>query len=182
MSVRSKKVGPVGDGAEGPAEGVEVGDSPEGQGEVSVYCDGACRGNPGPGGWGAILRQGRREKVLSGAVAQTTNNRMELTAAIAAFHALARPSRVKVVTDSKYVVVGITEWIHDWLKRGWKTSAKKRVLNRDLWEELHGLCQKHTVTWEWVRGHAGHEMNERCDQLANEAIDRFLVSAEEHEP
>lgn len=127
------------------------------------------------GGYGAIIQWDGREKVLSGAEAHTTNNRMELTAAIEGLAKLNRRCEVRIVTDSQYLKNGMTVWIHQWLARGWKTAGRKSVLNRDLWERLHDLCGKHVVRWEWVPGHAGHELNERCDRLANEAIDRFLA-------
>jgi ribonuclease HI len=137
---------------------------------VDIFCDGACSGNPGPGGYGAILRAGGREKELSGAEAATTNNRMELTAAIVALEALTRPCTVRITTDSQYLVKGMTEWLPGWLKKGWVNSRKEPVLNRDLWEKLQGLAGIHTIQWSWVRGHAGHRENERCDELARAAI------------
>lgn len=144
---------------------------------VTIYCDGACRGNPGPGGYAAIVVAGGKETVISGAEPRTTNNRMELTAAIKALETLREPSEVSIVTDSQYLKNGITVWIHTWRARGWRTSGRKAVLNRDLWERLLELCAKHTVTWKWVAGHAGDEMNERCDRLANQALDDLLSSA-----
>jgi ribonuclease HI len=140
---------------------------------IEVYCDGACSGNPGVGGWGCILRYGEHEKELSGADADTTNNRMELTAAISALETLTRPCRVVLTTDSQYLVKGMTEWISGWVKKGWVNSRKEPVLNRDLWERLLELTRTHKVTWVWVRGHAGHEENERCDALARKAIETF---------
>ena len=137
---------------------------------LEIFCDGACSGNPGPGGWGTILRSGAAQKELSGFEAQTTNNRMELTAAIAGLAALKRPCRVRLTTDSEYVKKGITEWIDGWVRRGWKNSQKKDVANRDLWEQLLELSRRHQVEWCWVRGHAGHPENERCDELARAAI------------
>jgi ribonuclease HI len=137
---------------------------------VEIFSDGACSGNPGPGGWGTILRYGNQIKELSGFAAETTNNRMELTGAIEGLAALKRPCRVRLTTDSEYVKKGITEWIHGWVKRGWKNSQKKDVANRDLWEQLLALTRKHEVEWHWVRGHAGHPENERCDELARDAI------------
>lgn len=137
---------------------------------VEIFSDGACSGNPGPGGWGTILRSGANVKELSGFAAETTNNRMELTGAIEGLAALKRPCRVRLTTDSEYVKKGITEWIHGWVKRGWKNSQKKDVANRDLWELLLELTRKHEVEWHWVRGHAGHAENERCDELARAAI------------
>jgi ribonuclease HI len=139
--------------------------------EVEIFTDGACRGNPGPGGWGAILRAGGREKELWGGEAQTTNNRMELTAVIRALEALKRPSRVRLYTDSQYVQKGISEWIHSWKRRGWKTADKKDVKNSDLWRELDAVAAQHEVEWHWVRGHDGHVENERADELANRGID-----------
>ncbi len=137
---------------------------------VTIHTDGACSGNPGPGGWGAILEWGGHEKELSGAEAETTNNRMELTAAIVALETLKRPCRIRLVTDSTYVRDGVTKWIHAWKKNGWKTAAKKPVKNEDLWKRLDAATQRHAVEWEWVKGHAGHPENERADALAREAI------------
>jgi ribonuclease HI len=137
---------------------------------VEVFCDGACSGNPGVGGYGTILRCGTLEKELSGAEGETTNNRMEMTAAIEALAALKRPCSVTITTDSQYLVKGMTEWLSGWVKRGWMNSKKEPVLNRDLWERLRELTQIHQVTWLWVRGHAGHAENERCDELARAAI------------
>ena len=139
-------------------------------GVVEIYSDGACRGNPGPGGWGALLRANGAEKELYGGEAATTNNRMELMAAIRALEALKRPSRVKLYTDSIYVMKGISQWIHDWKKRGWKTADKKPVKNEDLWRQLEAVAGKHEVEWHWVKGHAGHPENERADALANKGI------------
>ncbi|XBQ16324.1 MAG: ribonuclease HI [Oceanicaulis sp.] len=138
---------------------------------VVIHTDGACSGNPGPGGWGAVLQYGKHEKELSGAEAETTNNRMELMAAIAALEALKRRSEVRLVTDSTYVRDGVTKWIHGWKRNGWKTAAKKPVKNEDLWRRLDTIAQKHDVTWEWVKGHAGHPENERADELARKAIE-----------
>jgi len=137
---------------------------------VEIFTDGACRGNPGPGGWGVILRSSGREKELWGGEAATTNNRMELTAVIRALEALKRPSRVDVHTDSQYVQKGISEWIHTWKRKGWKTADKKPVKNEDLWRRLDELRTQHEVEWHWVRGHAGHPENERADKLANKGI------------
>ena len=137
---------------------------------VTIYTDGACSGNPGPGGWGALLRYRKHEKELSGGESQTTNNRMELTAAIRALQALDRPCRVDFYTDSEYLRRGVTEWMRNWKRRGWKTAAKKPVKNQDLWRELDAAIQGHEITWHWVRGHAGHRENERADRLAREAI------------
>ena len=137
---------------------------------VHIWTDGACSGNPGPGGWGAILRYGDAEKELSGAEAATTNNRMELMAAIEALDALKKPATVRLHTDSKYVMDGLTKWIHGWKKNGWKTADKKPVKNEDLWKRLEAANARHTVEWKWVKGHAGDEMNERADALARAAI------------
>ncbi|MBL4538124.1 ribonuclease HI, degrades RNA of DNA-RNA hybrids [Oceanicaulis sp. 350] len=137
---------------------------------IHIHTDGACSGNPGPGGWGAILHWNGHEKELSGAEADTTNNRMELMAAIASLEALKRRSKVRLVTDSTYVRDGVTKWIHGWKRNGWKTAAKKPVKNDDLWKRLDAIASKHDVTWEWVKGHAGHPENERADQLARDAI------------
>jgi ribonuclease HI len=139
--------------------------------KVEIFSDGACSGNPGPGGWGTILRFAGQEKELSGFEPETTNNRMELIGAIAGLEALTRPCQVQITTDSQYVKKGMTEWIDGWIKRGWKNSQKKPVANRDLWERLLELAEQHTVEWHWVRGHDGHEENERCDALARAAID-----------
>jgi len=140
------------------------------EGVVEIYSDGACRGNPGPGGWGALLRANGAEKELYGGEAATTNNRMELMAAIRALEALKRPSRVKLYTDSIYVMKGISTWIHDWKRRGWRTADKKPVKNEDLWRQLEAAAARHEVEWHWVKGHAGHPENERADQLANKGI------------
>ena len=138
---------------------------------MSLFTDGACSGNPGPGGWGAILRSGARERELSGGDALTTNNRMEMTAVIEGLRAINRPARVRVFTDSRYVMDGATLWLKGWQKRGWKTADKKPVKNEDLWRALEAEIQRHEdVTWEWVRGHAGHAENERADLLARLAI------------
>jgi ribonuclease HI len=140
------------------------------QGVVEIYSDGACRGNPGPGGWGALLRYNKREKELWGGEADTTNNRMELMAAIRALEALKRRSHVKLYTDSIYVMKGITTWIHDWKRKGWRTADKKPVKNEDLWRRLDELAARHEIEWHWVKGHAGHPENERADALANKGI------------
>ncbi len=140
---------------------------------VTIHTDGACSGNPGPGGWGAVLEWRGAEKELSGGESETTNNRMELMAAIAALEALKRPSRVRLVTDSTYVRDGVTKWIHGWKRNGWKTAAKKPVKNEDLWKRLDEAARRHEVTWEWVKGHAGHPENERADALARAAIAAF---------
>jgi ribonuclease HI len=137
---------------------------------VEIYSDGACRGNPGPGGWGALLRSNGAEKEIYGGEAETTNNRMELMAVIRALEALKRRSRVKLYTDSLYVMKGITIWILDWKRRGWRTADKKAVKNEDLWRRLDELAAKHDIEWHWVRGHSGHPENERADQLANRGI------------
>ena len=137
---------------------------------VQIWTDGACSGNPGPGGWGAILRYGDTEKELSGGEAATTNNRMELMGAISALEALKRPSEVRLHTDSKYVMDGLTKWIHGWKKNGWKTADKKPVKNEDLWKRLDAANARHKVEWKWVKGHAGDVMNERADALARAAI------------
>lgn len=140
---------------------------------VEIYTDGACRGNPGPGGWGAILRYQGREKEIYGAEPRTTNNRMELMAAIRALETLKRPCRVVVSTDSQYLMKGITEWLPNWIRRQWKTSTGKPVKNIDLWQRLTKAMRHHQVQWEWVRGHSGHPENERADRLANQAIDEM---------
>ncbi len=144
---------------------------------VEIFTDGACRGNPGPGGWGALMRYKGHEKTLYGAELDTTNNRMELTAAIKALETLKRPSRVRLTTDSEYVKKGIVEWIVGWKKRGWKTAARKEVKNVDLWIELDELAAQYDIEWLWVRGHSGHRENELADALANRAIDELLESA-----
>lgn len=140
---------------------------------VTIYTDGACRGNPGPGGWGVCLQYKDKEKELFGGEAETTNNRMELTAAIQALEALNRHCNIKLHTDSKYVLQGITEWMANWKKRGWKTSANKPVKNEDLWRRLDQAIQGHRIEWIWVKGHAGDHGNERADSLANRGIDEF---------
>lgn len=145
---------------------------------VEIFCDGACKGNPGPGGWGAILRFGDNEKELYGFKAHTTNNEMELTAAIEALSALKRPCKVRLVTDSNYLVKGMKEWIHSWKKNGWKTSGKQPVKNAGLWRKLEEVSSTHHVKWEWIKGHAGHAENERADQLANRAIDESHKKAQ----
>ena len=141
---------------------------------VEIYSDGACRGNPGPGGWGALLRSGERERELSGAVSETTNNRMELQAVIEALRALTRRVQVHVYTDSQYVRRGILEWLAAWKARGWRTADRKPVKNQDLWEQLDALAAGHVIEWHWVPGHAGVPGNERVDALANAAIDAML--------
>ncbi len=142
------------------------------QKHISIYTDGACSGNPGPGGWGALLVYGDTEKEISGGEAQTTNNRMELMAAIAALESLKEPCTVDLYTDSNYVRHGIMTWIHDWKKRGWKTADKKPVKNVDLWQRLEAATHTHAITWHWVKGHDGHPQNERADALARAAIVR----------
>jgi ribonuclease HI len=144
--------------------------------EVEAFTDGACRGNPGPGGWGVILRSGGRERELMGGEPATTNNRMELTAAIRALEALKRPCRVALYTDSIYVRDGITKWLPAWRARGWRTADKKPVKNQDLWTELAALAERHEVEWHWVRGHAGHPENERADALANLGLEQMLLT------
>ncbi len=142
--------------------------------EVKIFTDGACRGNPGPGGWGALLQFKDAEKELYGSESQTTNNRMELMAAIMGLEALKRPCRIILTTDSQYVKQGITEWLKDWKLRGWKTANRKQVKNVDLWQRLDAAVAHHDITWEWVKGHSGHPENDRVDQLANLAIDEIL--------
>jgi ribonuclease HI len=137
---------------------------------VHIYTDGACSGNPGPGGWGAILRYGAIEKELSGWSGHTTNNRMEMLAAIRALEGLKRPCEVILTTDSQYLRQGITSWLANWKRRGWRTTDRKPVKNKDLWQHLDSLCGRHQVSWDWVRGHDGHLENERADELAREAI------------
>ncbi len=137
---------------------------------IEIYTDGACKGNPGPGGWGVLLRSGKHEKTLCGGESHTTNNRMELLAAIKALQTLKNPSRVELYTDSQYVRKGITEWMANWKRRGWRTAAKKPVKNEDLWRELDLEAARHEVVWHWVKGHSGHPDNERADQLANQGI------------
>jgi len=138
---------------------------------ITIYTDGACRGNPGPGGWGALLKYGEKEKEIFGGEKMTTNNRMELLATIKGLESLKRSSRINMVTDSKYVLRGITEWLPNWKRRGWITASKKPVKNDDLWKRLDALVQSHEIEWKWVRGHTGHSGNERADQLANQGID-----------
>jgi ribonuclease HI len=138
--------------------------------QVVIYTDGACSGNPGPGGWGAILIYGDKRKELKGGEAGTTNNRMELMAAIRALEALNRPCKIELHTDSQYVQKGIHEWIHGWKRRGWKTADNKPVKNDDLWKRLDAARLRHEVDWRWVKGHAGHELNERADELAREGL------------
>ena len=142
--------------------------------EAEIYTDGACRGNPGPGGWAAVLRYKGHEKVVYGAEPLTTNNRMELMAAIRGLETLQRPCRVRLTTDSQYVQKGVTEWLANWKRNGWKTAAKKPVKNADLWQRLDAASAEHEIHWEWVRGHSGHSENELADELANKAIDELL--------
>ncbi len=138
---------------------------------VEIFTDGACRGNPGPGGWAALIRMGARERELSGGEPLTTNNRMELLAAIEGLKALKRPCRVRLTTDSNYVREGITKWIHGWLKNGWKTADRKPVKNADLWQALLDAAKQHRIEWHWVKGHSGHAENDRVDELACAAAD-----------
>lgn len=137
--------------------------------KIELFTDGACKGNPGPGGWGALLRMGAREKELSGGEPETTNNRMEMTAVLRGLSALKEPCQVTLYTDSRYVIDGITKWIHGWKRNGWKTASKKPVVNEDLWHALEAAAEPHTISWQWVKGHAGHPENERVDQLASDA-------------
>ena len=140
---------------------------------VEMYTDGACRGNPGPGGWGVLLRFNGVEKTLHGGETLSTNNRMELTAVIKGLEALTKPCDVVITTDSKYVLKGVTEWMENWKRRNWRTASKKPVLNVELWKELDELVAKHSIQWSWVKGHSGHEENEIADQLANRGIDEM---------
>ena len=141
---------------------------------VEIFADGACSGNPGPGGYGAILKYGQNIKELSGYETDTTNNRMEMMAVIEALRQLKRPCKVTVVTDSQYLVNGMTKWVQGWIRKNWMTSQKKPVLNRGLWEELVRLNNTHSIEWKWIKGHNGHAYNERCDQLAKDAIKKAL--------
>jgi len=141
--------------------------------EVEIFTDGACKGNPGPGGWGALMRSGGHEKELYGGDPHTTNNRMEMTAAIEALRALNQPCRVTLTTDSEYLRKGITEWLAGWKRRGWKTASRQPVKNADLWQTLDQLVAKHEIRWCWVKGHSGHPENERADQLANRGVEEF---------
>ena len=140
---------------------------------VYIYTDGACRGNPGPGGWGVVLRYGSNEKEMYGGEPETTNNRMELMAAIRGLETLTKPCQVVLTTDSRYVMDGITSWMANWKKRGWKTASKQPVKNVDLWQRLDAAVQPHTIDWQWVKGHSGHPENERADALANRGIDEL---------
>ncbi|MBW6496297.1 MAG: ribonuclease HI [Burkholderiaceae bacterium] len=144
---------------------------------IEIYTDGACKGNPGPGGWGVLLRSGSHEKELFGGAPDTTNNRMELTAVIRALQALKRRSRVSIHTDSQYVQKGVTEWLAGWKARGWRTAARQPVRNLDLWQELEPLLAEHDLSWHWVRGHSGHPENERADQLANLGVESIAPGA-----
>ena len=144
---------------------------------VVMYTDGACRGNPGPGGWGVSLQYNGHSKTLKGSEPETTNNRMELMAVISGLNELKRGCNIKLYTDSKYVLDGITKWIHDWKKRGWKTSAKKPVKNAGLWQQLDEARQQHEIDWHWVKGHSGDPGNELADELANQAIDEMLAQS-----
>jgi ribonuclease HI len=144
---------------------------------VEIYTDGACKGNPGPGGWGALMRSGTHQKELFGGAPETTNNRMELTAVIRALQALKRRSRVSIHTDSQYVQKGVTEWLAGWKARGWRTAARQPVRNLDLWQELEPLLAQHDLSWHWVRGHSGHPENERADQLANFGVESIAPGA-----
>lgn len=141
---------------------------------VEIFTDGACRGNPGPGGWGAVLYYGSHTKEIYGGEIKTTNNRMELMAAIQSLAVLKRPSQVSLTTDSEYVRRGITEWIHQWKKQGWKGSKKEPVKNQDLWQRLDDEAQRHQIEWHWIKGHNGHPENERADRLANQGIDELV--------
>jgi|TARA_B100000953_G_C18002936_1_gene415675 ribonuclease HI len=141
--------------------------------QIEIFTDGACRGNPGIGGWGALIREADSENLIYGGELETTNNIMELTAAIKALESLKVSSNVVLTTDSKYVMQGITEWIHNWKERGWKTASKKPVLNKELWKELDKLTNFHSVKWKWIKGHSGHRENEIADQLANKGIDEL---------
>ena len=136
---------------------------------VEIFTDGACKGNPGPGGWGAVIRSGASEKDISGGEALTTNNRMEMLAVVRALESLKRPCRVTLHTDSRYVMDGLTKWIHGWRKNGWKTADRKPVKNAELWQELVAACAPHRIEWKWVKGHSGHPENERADRLASDA-------------
>ena len=141
---------------------------------IIIYTDGACKGNPGPGGWGAVLRSGEHEKHIHGGEKLTTNNRMEISAVIFALRALKQRSQVELWTDSQYVQKGVTEWLEGWKKRGWKTASKDPVKNADLWQELDALLPEHEISWHWVRGHDGHPGNELADALANKGVEEFL--------
>ncbi|MEP0191639.1 MAG: ribonuclease HI [Erythrobacter sp.] len=146
--------------------------------QVEIFTDGACKGNPGPGGWGVLLRMGAHEKELSGGEADTTNNRMELTAAIEGLKALIEPCSVNLYSDSKYVLDGMTKWVEGWQRRGWINASKKPVRNADLWHELIDISAQHQVEWHWVKGHSGHPENERADRLASDAADQYATGAD----
>ena len=146
--------------------------------KVEIFTDGACKGNPGPGGWGVLLRMGKHEKELSGGEADTTNNRMEMTAVIRGLSALIEPCQVELYSDSKYVLDGITKWVDGWKKRGWVTASKKPVRNADLWHELIDVAGRHDIEWHWVKGHNGHPENERVDQLASAEAERAALAPE----
>ncbi len=143
--------------------------------QVAIFTDGACKGNPGPGGWGVLLRMGGHEKELAGGDADTTNNRMEMRAVIEGLNALRQPCEVELYSDSKYVIDGITKWIHGWKKRGWVNAAKKPVANAEMWRELDEAARRHNITWHWVKGHSGHPENERVDALASNEADRIAA-------
>ena len=145
--------------------------------QVSIFTDGACKGNPGPGGWGTLLRMGPHEKEMSGGEAETTNNRMEMTAVIKGLNALTEACDVQLYSDSKYVLDGITKWVDGWKKRGWVTASKKPVRNADLWHELIAASGRHEVSWNWVKGHSGHPENERVDKLASDEAERIAAEA-----
>ena len=142
---------------------------------IEIYTDGACRGNPGPGGWGAVLSYGEKTKEIFGGEPETTNNRMELTAAIKGLEALSKSCSVRITTDSKYVLTGITEWVSNWKQKNWKTANRKPVLNVELWKRLDALVELHQIEWQWVKGHSGHPENEIADQLANRGIDEMAL-------
>lgn len=146
---------------------------------VDIYTDGACRGNPGPGGWGAVINDGEQQQQLYGAVADTTNNRMELMAAIEALSSLKQSTKVNLTTDSQYLRQGITEWIIQWKRRAWRTAANKAVKNQDLWQRLDQQTHHHQISWHWVKGHAGHPGNEAADRLANQAIDELITGKQQ---
>ncbi len=143
--------------------------------QIEIFTDGACRGNPGPGGWGVLLRYQGKERTLHGGEAETTNNRMELMAAIIGLESLKESCKVTLTTDSKYVMSGITDWINNWKKRGWKTASRKSVKNEDLWRRLDNVNQQHEINWQWVKGHSGHRENELVDALANRGVDELLL-------
>ena len=147
--------------------------------QIQIFTDGACRGNPGPGGWGVLLRFQEKERTLHGGELETTNNRMELMAAIIGLESLNKPCSITLTTDSKYVMHGITDWIENWKKRGWKTAAKKPVKNEDLWRRLDKARDQHEINWQWVKGHSGHRENELVDALANKGVDELLLQKNE---